>query len=420
MNQTSKAAQGGQVTIIGAGVVGMATAVQLQDAGYAVTVVDRLPPGEAASFGNAGGMPTSHAFPLGMPGMAAKLPGWLTDPLGPLALRWPYLPRLAPWLVRFMRASRTENAGKSFEGILALMRSSKTDWQPLLDAAGIADLVQPVGGVIPYRNEAALEADAAMWRMSRQHGLNVQRLSRDELRQLEPTLNQDYTCGMFEPDWQRAVDPHAVVVGLAEHFTRRGGTLLRELVADIETGPNGVHALRTNKGVHKVENLVICAGAWSQKLAARLGSKIPLESCRGYHIVLPEPGKMPRNMVFPPEFSCAITPMRMGLRFAGTAEFAGLNSEPNWGRARKLTDVAKSVFPGISTEGYTEWAGDRPIIPDSLPVIDRSPRHRNVVFAFGHAFYGLTLGAITGRLVTEIVDGRPPSVDLAPYRVSRF
>lgn len=420
MNQQSTAAVGGQVTIVGAGVVGMATAVQLQAAGHAVTVIDRLPPGEAASFGNAGGMPTSHAFPLGLPGTALKVPGWLLDPLGPLALRWSYLPRLAPWLTRFVRASSTANAEKSFAAILALMRRSKDDWQPLLDAAGIADLVQPVGGVVPYRSEATMKADDAMWRIPREHGLNVQRLNRDELRQLEPTLNEAYACAMFEPDWQRALDPHAVVVGLAEHFVRRGGTLLREQVADIETGPGGVTALRTNKGLRPVGTLVICAGAWSHRLAARLGSKVPLEACRGYHIVLPEPGKTPRNMIFPPEFSCAITPMRMGLRFAGTAEFAGLDSAPNWARARKLTEVAKSVFPGINVEGYTEWTGDRPIIPDSLPVIDRSPHHKNVVFAFGHAFYGLTLGAITGRVVTEIVDGRPPSVDLAPYRVTRF
>lgn len=408
------------VTVIGAGVVGMACAVQLQRAGHAVTVIDRVPPGESCSFGNAGGIPSTHSFPLALPGTIWKVPGYLFDPLGPLALRWAHLPRLMPWLWRYLRASTPGAIAGSFDAISALMRQAHGDWTPLLHEAGIDAEVQPIGGISPYPSERALEKDAPVWRLLQDRGLSVERLGRDELRQLEPTLSDRYQCAMFEPDWWRALDPYDVVHGLAEHFTQRGGTILREVVSDIEIGPEGPNAVRTNYGLRPVETLVIAAGAWSHRLAAQLGSPVPLESCRGYHITMPDPGVMPRNMVLPPDFQCAITPMSMGLRVAGTAEFAGVDSSPDWRRARKLAEVARAVFPGINTEGHTQWAGDRPVLPDSVPVIGRSPRHANTFYAFGHGFYGLTLGAVTGRLVAELVAGQAPATDLTPYKIDRF
>lgn len=408
------------ITVIGAGVVGMATAVQLQAAGHEVEVIDRLPPGEATSFGNAGGIPCAHPYPLGMPGLLWKVPGYLLNPLGPLALRPSYLPRLAPWLMSLLRASRPARAAASVDAILGLMRTSEADWKPLLDAAGIADLVRPTGCILPYRSEKALKADAAMWAWPRERGLPLERLGPDELRQLEPTLSKAYTCAMFEPEGQTTIDPHAIVTGLAALFAHNGGTLTRETVADLDVDSGRVCAIRTNRGRKPIGTLVLCAGAWSRRMAERIGTRVPVEACRGYHINLPQPGTMPRHMVVPTDFSCAITPMRMGLRLAGTAEFAGLDAEPDWRRARKLVEVARAVFPGIETEGYSEWAGNRPLTPDSVPIIDRDPNNANVIFAFGHGFYGLTLAAITGRLVTELVAGAPASVDLKPYRVSRF
>jgi D-amino-acid dehydrogenase len=201
---------------------------------------------------------------------------------------------------------------------------------------------------------------------------------------------------------------------------RRGGTLLRTEVTDIELGPEGPRQLMTKDGPHRSECIVIASGIWSTKFTRRLGHSVPLESQRGYHVTLPNPGISPRIMVLSIEDKIAITPMEMGLRIGGTVELAGLDAPPNYSRARKLLQLGERAIPGLRDEGLTEWMGHRPCLPDSLPVIGPSSRHRNVFFAFGHGHQGLLGASTTGEVIAELVSGRPPSLDLTPFRIDRF
>ena len=408
-------------TVIGAGVVGMAIALTLQSRGWRVSVIDRLPPGEGCSFGNAGGIGVDHAFPVALPGVMKRVPRYLLNPLGPLAIRPGHAPRLVPWLLKFLPTGQGAKLQHTIDALGALQHASYDCWVPLLKAARLEDQVRPGGCINPYESEANLEADLPIWRMLQARGYRSERLGASELRQLEPALPARYTCAMFEPEFRRVLDPFRIVTGLADAFVAGGGTILREQVSAFEFGADSSIRIRTHRAVRTADHLVVAAGAVSNRLAALLGDPgVPLEAGRGYHVTLPDPGLELRHVVVAPEHQVAITPMSMGLRFAGTLEFAGADSAPNWKRADAILKIAGRVFPGIKTDGYTQWTGDRPMMPDSVPVISRATKRPNVYYTFGSGHYGLTQAGVIGRLVAEMMAGETPFLDVAPYRVDRF
>lgn len=410
-----------KVTVIGAGVVGLAAAVSLRRDGHEVTIIDRLPPGEACSFGNSGAMPRNHAVPMSTPGILRKVPGYLLDPLGPLAFRWRHLPTLAPWLVAFLRASAPDRFPHILTTLTTLMQQSHADWSVLLKDAGMMDRVRDNGALSIYRSVEAREAAWPLWRMLIERGAQLERLDEDALRAIEPGLPAGYRCAVLEHDYRHATDSHRIPTGLAEHFLRMGGVIRRETVSEIEIGPNGPRALRTNHGEHPLDLLVLAAGAWSGSFAARLGHRVPLEAARGYHVTFLDPGvTMPNHVLFVTDMRLSLTPMERGLRVGGNVEFAGLGAPPDFRRPARQIENVRRLFPHMRPEPHTKWSGDRPMMPDSLPVIGRSPIHRNVLYAFGHGQYGLALAAATGRLIAELAAERPPTLDLSPFRIDRF
>ncbi|MFO0996569.1 MAG: FAD-dependent oxidoreductase [Alphaproteobacteria bacterium] len=411
---------GKTVIVIGAGAVGIGAACHLQRDGHSVTVIDRLPPARGCSFGNAGAISATSMMPLAFPGVAWKIPGWLLDPLGPLALRWRHLPALLPWLKDFLAAGRPERFKSIVAAKAALGAKTYEGWAPLIEEARLDSLVRHAGVIHVYPNEAARAEDDLSWRIRREYGFSYDVLPGEELRQMLPDLSRDYTCGVFEDHWRHVLDPHDFVTTLADHFRARGGTILAEEVRDFELGDGGVKRVVTDRAWHAADEFVIAAGAWSHRLAKKLGSNVPLESQRGYHVTMPKHGLDIRHMIMDPTGKMNITPMSRGLRASGTSEFSGVDAPPDFRRARVLITKTTKIFPKLDSEGFTEWAGDRPVLPDTMPVIGRSPIHRNAVYAFGHSQVGLSLGGITGRLVAEVVDGRMPSIDLTPYRVDRF
>lgn len=408
------------IVVIGAGVIGMGVACHLQREGHRVSVIDRLSPGRACSFGNGGGISASSIVPLSFPGIVWKIPGWLLDPLGPLALRWSHLPTLLPWLRAFLASGSEERFKAGVAAKSALGSACYEGWAPLIKEAGLDALVKHAGVIHIYRDRAAQEQDSLPWRMRQDHGHPFQVLTNSELRQMVPDLSPDYSSGVFEDHWRYVTDPHDIVVGLADHFLARGGTIHAEEVRDFELGEAGVTRVVTDRAWHACDEVVIAAGAWSHRLSARLGSPVPLEAQRGYHVTMPKTGLDIRHMLMDPAGKMGITPMARGVRVSGTSEFSGLEAPPDFRRARVLITKAKKLFPTLDPAGFTEWSGDRPVLPDTLPVIGRSPVHKNAIYAFGHSQVGLTLGGITGKLVAEIVADRTPSIDLNPYRVDRF
>ena len=406
--------------VIGAGIVGVCAALHLLRDGRRVTLVDRGAPGEGTSFGNAAVLAVESVVPVQSPGMIRRVPGMLTDPLGPLAIRWGYLPRLAPWLARFLAASTPARVERASIALAALHEGVVEAYGPLTEMAGCGDMIQRRGWVGVYETEAGFRSAQGAMELQRQRGVALEVLEPEELRQLEPALSRDLVKGVYYPGVAHVTDNFRLVRELAGALERHGGTILRAEARGFELGEGGVRAVLTDRGREPCDAVVVAAGAWSRPLARRLGSDPPLDTERGYHLHVPEPGVAPRMPLYSYERAFACTPLENGLRLAGTVELGGLEAPPDWRRAEVLGEHARRFLPGLKTAAASRWMGFRPSMPDSVPVISASPRHANAFFAFGHGHCGLTSGARTGRIVADLAAGRDPGLDMTPYRIDRF
>jgi D-amino-acid dehydrogenase len=412
------------IGIIGAGMVGIATASFLQRDGHDVFVVDAGNPGEGASFGNAGCLNGSSVVPMSMPGTLKKVPGWLMDPVGPLVLRWRYLPTVAPWLYRFIRSGTPEKVAAQARALRTLLKPSLETIAPLVRDAGAAELVHKLGHLFVYRSDAALQGERAAWELRRANGLEWDEFNADELRQLEPTLSREFVRGILIRENGHTSNPQRLVQSLAAALLRNGGKIHRARVTGFDLDGTRLRAIRTDAGDFAADKAVLAAGAHSKPLAATLGNRVPLETERGYHLMIRDPEVMPRIPTYDAAGKFVATPMETGLRFAGTVELAGLSAPPDWRRARILLEQGRRMLPGLAPH-YPEarlslWMGHRPSMPDSLPVIGASSRSPDVLYAFGHGHVGMAASPMTGKVIADLVAGRPPSIDITPFRPTRF
>ena len=408
------------VLIAGAGIVGLSTALYLQREGAHVTVLDPSGPGEGASKGNAAVLAVDSVLPVAMPGVLREVPGMLMDPLGPLAIRWTYLPQIAPWLVRFVAASRPSRVEEIAAALRPLLAAAIDAYAPLLEAAGATDMLRRTGWLCLYETDDNFRKAQYGIELQRRLGVAVEVLRAEDIRQAEPSLAPIYRHGVLSPENAYVLDPYRLAQRLAEAVTRQGGRIERRALTGFEFKDGRPVAGRTAEAPIPFDTVVIAAGAWSRPLARALGQDVPLDTERGYHITLPNPGVTPRRPIYSGDHSFAVTPLEIGLRFAGTVELGGLEAPPNYERAEKLLIHGRRMFPQLQARGASRWMGFRPSMPDSLPVIGKVPGLRNAVLAFGHGHLGLTLGAITGQLAAALVLDRPPALDMTPYRPERF
>ncbi|MBI3043241.1 MAG: FAD-dependent oxidoreductase [Betaproteobacteria bacterium] len=409
-----------KITIVGAGIVGIATACYLRREGHEVTVVTMHPPGEYCSFGNAGMLNNGGCVPQAVPGVLWKVPGYLTDPLGPLVVRWSYFAKGMPWMLRFLASATASQAERASIALYSLIRDTVPSYEELVKWAGTPDLVRRSGYLVAYESEKSYQGDALAWKLRRERGVRTELLDAAGIRKLVPQLAPGYVRGVHVLEQGYVANPGRLVKSLAAQFQRDGGTLLERQVLDIETVEGGVVALLTSAGRMPVETLVVCAGVHSGELTAMLGEAVPIEAERGYHVTYSDPGLQLPLPVHVSDAKVFVTPMEMGVRVAGQAEFSGIYAEPDYQRADVLETHMKRMFPQVRTTDATRWMGRRPSMPDSLPVIGPSAKQKNVFYAFGHGHLGLCAGASTGRLVADLVGGRRPAIDLTPFRINRF
>ncbi|HUN38722.1 MAG TPA: FAD-binding oxidoreductase [Acetobacteraceae bacterium] len=412
------------VVVIGAGIVGAATAVELLRDGHRVTIVEPGDPGgeQAASYGNGTLLNPSSVIPMPSPGIWRKVPGYLADPLGPLTIRWSYLPRLAPWLWRFVRAGATEaRVAATARALRPLLLDAPERHRRLAEEAGVGDLITRQGVLFVFPSRADFAAEARSWRLRAENGTHWLELSEDELRQREPSLDRRYKFALLVEENGQCRDPGAYVNALLRHAVASGAVHRQARATGLSIDNRRLRAVRTDAGDIDCDKAVIAAGAWSKTLAAEAGDRVPLETERGYHVVIENPGIEPRYPIMPSDgkMACVMTPQ--GLRLAGQVELAGLAAEPNWDRAEVLRKFARQVFPGLSeTSQVKRWMGHRPSTPDGLPCIGPASGCADMLYAFGHGHVGLTAGATTARIVADLVSGKPPSINLAPYSAARF
>lgn len=407
------------VVVIGAGIVGVSSALFLQRDGHAVTLIDPRGPAGGASYGNAGIIEDRTCTPIATPGLLRAVPGMLMNPYGPLAIRPEYGLRVLPWLTKLLLATRWSKINRTADALLSLSRHAVDAYGDLTAVAKAGDVVQPVGRLSVYSTMSAFEGDATSRAFKQAKGFKLDILDPHEIHDLEPDLAPIFCKGVFHPTSLFVTSPKRLIDTCFKKFLDDGGRYINEAVVRIESGDTKPVAI-TSSASHTADFIVIASGVWSARLCETFGVKVPLESERGYHITLPGlQGVMKRPTLWA-EHYLNLCPMEGGLRMTIGVEYAGIDAAPNFNRVTRLLEQAKTMLPkmlGQRAEGA--WLGHRPSLPDSLPVLGRAPGNPNIVLAFGHNHIGLTLGPVTGRIVADLISGRDPKIDLKPFAADR-
>ena len=407
----------GHVAIVGGGIVGVTAAHACLDAGHAVTILDPRGFAGGASAGNAGWIAHTDVMPLASPKAWRHVPGWLSDPLGPLAIRPAYLPRLAPWLARFLLASRPSRIAAGTEALGRLHALALPAWKRRLSGLGLAHHIRRRGTLHVWSGGAGAAGTIAA---QRRFGVPLEVLDGAGIRNLEPALGPAITGGVHYPTDASVSDPRVLTEALGEAALGRGATLDRRAVRGIRPAADGITVEPDTGDPLTVDFAVAAAGAWSKPLAAGLGDAIPLDTERGYNVTLPS-GRfgLSRPVSFGDQGFVA-TPLDTGDRVGGAVEFAGLEAAPNFRRVDAMLARLRPLLPDADLSGGQRWMGFRPSIPDSLPVIGPSGADGRVLYAFGHGHYGLTEAAVTAEILAALIAGTTPPLDIAPYRPGRF
>lgn len=407
------------IAVVGAGIVGVACALQLARQGRRVLLIDREQPGHGASYGNAGHLATEQVFPIADLSILKRLPSMLMDPMGPLRLDWKYLPKAMPWFTRLLLNLRPAPFQRSVAGIRALNEGSLAAWQQLLGSIGRSDLFKEEGSLLVFERSESRQALVALQARMQQQAVPVDLWSADAVQAAAPQLSPALLGGLFFPATGHFIDPYRVVCELFEAARASGVRFVRAQVQGGQLHGGGV-SLVSDQGTFNARQVLISCGAHSATLTAALtGKRVPLDTERGYHLMLPGEQQRLPFAVTSLERKFIMTPMADGLRLAGTVEFAGLDAPPSMQRAWQLHRLSKGLFKqDLDTEGATPWMGFRPSLPDSLPVIDRVCDGR-VLLAFGHQHLGLTQAAVTAQWVGRLA-ARERGAEMGAYRLDRF
>jgi D-amino-acid dehydrogenase len=418
---------GRRVAVIGAGAIGIISAIELLRDGHRVTIIEPATPGgeQAASYGNAGWLSTHSVIPPAAPGTWKKVPKFLRDPLGPLAIRWRYLPQALPWLVQYLLSGWTEaRVEATARALRPLLLDAPALHKKLAEEAGVGHLIERLGLMHIYPSRAAFDADKLGWGIRKRVGVSWLELSADEMRQREPDLHPRYEFGVLVEEAGRCRDPGGYVAALAAHARALGAEFVSATAKSLRLTNGKPISILTDEGEIACDAVVVAAGARSKPLAASIGDRLPLETERGYHVMIEGAETGPRTSVMASDAKMVVNWTDKGLRAAGQVEIAGLDAEPNWKRAEILRDHLLGMFPKLSKDlsaaRIRTWFGHRPSMPDGRPCLGYSRASRDVVYAFGHGHVGLVSSARTGRVVAQLVGGREPEIPVVPFDPKRY
>ena len=407
--------------VIGGGIVGICCALYLQKDGHTVTLIEPEKPGDSTAKWSCGQIAVSEIIPQSKPDIIKKVPGWLIDQKGPLALRPAALPGLLPWMLRFVSHARSSRINTIAHELASLTQRAFQDYAPLLENCRRDDLIGQHPTLELFDTASGLAHEQTYVELRRSLGFASEVLNAEQIAEKEPALAGRFSHGLLLEDWRTVCDTETFIAELANSFVGQGGELVQGSVSRIDTqGSRAVGVTLESGERHPAEQVVVAAGNGSKAFFDSLGVKVPLIKVGGYQVVLPTPDVEVTHASFYADGGFGIIPMERGLQIGGTIEFASEHAEPNFKRAEMILEKAQSILPGLNTDGMEFGAGWRPFLPDTKPVIDRSPALENVAMAFGHGQLGLTVGATTGKLVADLLAGKSTDVDLTPFKASRF
>jgi D-amino-acid dehydrogenase len=421
MINTQSSARGQAAVVIGGGIVGVCCALYLQRDGYRVTLIDPQAPGDSTAKWSCGQMAVSEVIPLSKPGILKKIPGWLLDQKGPLALRPSALPGILPWFLRFVACARHSRIVDIANEMATLTHRVYEDYAPLLGRCADKSLMGERPIIEVFDTPEGLAQEGPHMDLRRSLGFKSEVLDRAAIADLEPALAGKFSHGLLFPDWRAVSDTKGFIGALTQSFIEQGGVRIRGQVQRIDEIADCASGVTLANGErHPADQVVIAAGMGSRQFFSQIGGSVPLAGIAGYQVLLPHSGDEVRHSVIYADGGFCFAPMTRGLQIGGTIEFSGPDAEPNFKRADTILEKARKILPQLKLDDVEYGIGYRPFLPDTKPVIDRSTRLKNVFLAFGHGQLGLTLGATTGRLIADLVSGRPPAQDLTPFSARRF
>lgn len=414
--------QGKTVAVIGAGIAGLTTARALQKAGFKVALFDGQEPGMGASFGNAGYIAADEVIPLSHGINPLGVAKMLINPLAPLAIRWQHIFSLLPWFLKFLRYAPPARARQGALALTALQKQTLPAWKKLAAQEKLASLIHANGAMIVFETEAGFKQEAEKFPFLEEQKINFRVLDGDQAREKVPELSKSVAKAVFYPDGRHTLDPFETCKRIFENFKKNGGKYIPENVLYMEGSGVSLEWLQTKGASYKADAVVVATGYQSGEVLRPLKIKVPIVAERGYHAVM-EHAPLGFDMAIGShERGFFITPMKDGLRLAGTVEFspADKNPPPNWRRADILIRHTKDLLPGVLGKEKSRWMGHRPTLPDFLPVLGADKTWQNLYFNFGHQHLGLTLAPVTAGLLADLISTGKSPIDLTPFDIARF
>ncbi|MDC0940822.1 FAD-dependent oxidoreductase [Candidatus Pelagibacter sp.] len=407
-----------KIGIVGAGIQGISNALFLQKKGFSVTIFDRDEPGSpAASYGNAGHFSPYASVPINRPDVLTDVPAMLLSSTGPLALKWNYVPKMIPWFLQFIRNCTTKRMMHTAKNMHQILDLALPAYDELFDEIELGGLVEKKG-ILYIWNDQSLKSRELEIKVRNELGVDQQVVTPKEIHDLEPNIKPIYHGGVYYQYGRHARNPKKILLKLYDLFLKKGGKFLKMNIKDINFNDEKP-VIKAETQSFLFDKIVIACGSFSKKLTDNLDEKIPLDTERGYHVHFKDCDHLLSRPVIFQNRGFGITPMEQGLRVVGTVEFGGLDNPLSKSRVKNLIDNAKYMM-GDLPEHEDEWLGFRPTLPDYLPVIGPSKKHKNVFYCFGHHHLGWTLGPISGKIISGMIAEENTNLDLKPYSSLRF
>ena len=407
-----------KIGIIGAGIQGISNALFLQKKGVNVTIFDRDEPGSpAASYGNAGHFSPYASVPINRPDVLTDVPAMLLSSTGPLALKWNYVPKMIPWFLQFIRNCTTKRMMHTAKNMHQILDLALPAYDELFDEIDLGELVEKKGILYIWNNQSLKSRDLEI-KVRDELGVDQQLVTPKEIHDLEPNIKPIYHAGVYYQHGRHARNPKKILLKLFELFLKKGGKFLKMNIKDIKFDEDKP-VIKAETQSFIFDKIVIACGSFSKRLTDNLDEKIPLDTERGYHVHFKDCDHLLSRPAIFQNRGFGITPMEQGLRVVGTVEFGGLNNPLTKSRVKNLINNAKYMM-GDLPEHEDEWLGFRPTLPDYLPVIGPSKKHKNVFYCFGHHHLGWTLGPISGKIISGMIAEENTNLDLKPYSSLRF
>ena len=406
------------IAIIGGGIMGISSALYLIRRGCKVTIIEKEPNGEPASYGNASWLSSSSITPVLMPGGIFKIPKMLFSRDGPLFLNFPGVLRILPWLLKYLSYSSEVKVNYISDHLAPLLSNSFEEHKKLAEGTDALKWIVNSPFLFIYKNREDYIRETLTWNIRKKHGFKPIEIGKDELSALVPGLSEDYTFAIKINNQGYISNSKKYLNDLIEGFKKFGGKIIEDEVVDISSDQKTI-IIKGKKEEIFSDSVVIAAGVFSEKLSKKYGANVPMQSERGYHLELSGTNVKLKYPLMNGYLKLAITPRPSGIRFAGLVEFGSIDSNPNTKAYDLLIRNAKSMFPKITFKEKQEWSGHRPATVDSLPLIGPSQINEKVFFAYGHHHIGLTAGPKTGKLISKSILRDNDQIDLTAYKPNR-